>query len=104
MPVLVRLSMKALQTMRSKFTICSLSPMFSFSAEFYLYNSACWVVVCRLFLKINFFKQFFQEYYQSVKQFGSRSGRHSVGTDLGPNCLQTKWDHMLAYHAIRTLN
>ena len=26
------------------------------------------------FLKINFFKKLFQEYYQSVKQFGSRSG------------------------------
>ena len=50
MPVLVRLSMKALQTMRSKFTICFLSPMFIFIAEFYVYNSACWVVVCRLFI------------------------------------------------------
>ena len=26
------------------------------------------------FLKINFFKKFFQEYHQSVKQFGPRSG------------------------------
>ena len=26
------------------------------------------------FFKINLFKKFFQEYYQSVKQFGSRSG------------------------------
>ena len=44
---------------------------------FYLF--ACWVILllcCRLliFFKINFFKIFFQEYYQSVKQFGSRSG------------------------------
>ena len=83
------------------------------------------------FIVVNFFKTFFQEHYQSVKRFGSRSGpmfclswsgsklfakvirrqmlfskhafrntirvsngldpdqdRHSVGPDLGPNCLQ----------------
>ena len=34
------------------------------------------------FFKIIVFKPFFQEHYQSVKQFGS------VGPDLGPNCLQ----------------
>ena len=39
----------------------------------------CWVIFhvfcCLLiFLKINFFKNFFQEYHQSIKQFGSRSG------------------------------
>ena len=33
------------------------------------------------FFKINFFENFFQEYHQSVKQFGCRSG-------LCPNCLQ----------------
>ena len=27
-----------------------------------------------IFFKINFFKKIFQEHYQSVKQFGSRSG------------------------------
>ena len=32
------------------------------------------------FFKIIFFKNLFQEYYQSVK--------HSVGPDLGPNCLR----------------
>ena len=39
------------------------------------------MISCRLltFFKINFFKKIFQEHYQSVKQFGSRSG---------PNCLQ----------------
>ena len=31
------------------------------------------VVVCRLFIKINFFEKLFLEHYQSVKQFGSRS-------------------------------
>ena len=32
------------------------------------------------FSKLTFFKKFFQEYYQSVKQFGSGP---SVGPDLG---------------------
>ena len=36
------------------------------------------------FFKINFFEKFFQEYNQSVKHFGSRSG-----PDLDPNCLQS---------------
>ena len=42
------------------------------------------------FFKINFFKKFFQEHYQSVKWFGTRSGpaHYSVGPDLEPNCLQ----------------
>ena len=37
------------------------------------------------YFKIYFFKKFFNEHFQSVKLFGSR---HSVGPDLGPNCLQ----------------
>ena len=37
------------------------------------------------FLKINFFKKFFQEYHQSVKQFGSRS---KCRPDLELNCSQ----------------
>ena len=36
------------------------------------------------FFQINFFKKFFQ----SVKQFGFRSGPTFVGPDLDPNCLQ----------------
>ena len=40
------------------------------------------------FFKINFFRKFFQERDQSVKQFESRSGPTYVGLDLGPNCLQ----------------
>ena len=46
---------------------------------------------CRLlhfFFKINFFKKFFLERYQSVKRFGSRSDGRYVSSDLGPNCLQ----------------
>ena len=36
----------------------------------------------------DFFKKFFQEHYDSVKQFGSRSRPAFVGPDLDPNCLQ----------------
>ena len=48
------------------------------------------MLFCRLliFFKINFFEKFFQEYHQSVKHSGSKSGRHYVGPDLDPNCLQ----------------
>ena len=31
-------------------------------------------IICWVFFKINFFQKFFQEYCQSVKQFGSISG------------------------------
>ena len=46
--------------------------------------------ICHLLIifKINFFEKFSQQYHQNVKQFGSRSGPHFVGPDLGPNCLQ----------------
>ena len=37
-----------------------------------------------LFFKINVFKNIFQDYNQSVKQFGFCFD----GPDLGPNCLQ----------------
>ena len=30
----------------------------------------------------------FQEYNQSVKQFGFSQARRFVGPDIGPNCLQ----------------
>ena len=41
-------------------------------------NFAYWVILHAFlssadFFKINFFKKFFQEYHQNVKQFGSRS-------------------------------
>ena len=46
------------------------------------------IICCQLFFfKINFFKNNFQEYHQSVKQFGSRSGPSFVRPDLDPNCL-----------------
>ena len=51
-----------------------------------------WVILCMIYLlsvdfffKINFFEKLFQEYNQSVKQFGSR---RFIGPDLGPNCLR----------------
>ena len=34
------------------------------------------------------FQKLFQEYHQSVKQFGSRSGPTFCRPGLGPNCLQ----------------
>ena len=40
---------------------------------------------CAIFYSLD--AGFFQ-YNQCVKQLGSRSGRHFVGPDLGPNCLQ----------------
>ena len=38
------------------------------------------------FFKIDFLKKFFQEHYQGVNRFGSRSGY--VGPGLDQNCLQ----------------
>ena len=52
---------------------------------------------CRLltFFKINFFEKFFQEHYQSVKQFGSRSGptlcRSWSGSKLFAKVINKKW-------------
>ena len=37
-------------------------------------NFASFFIVCWYFFKINFWEKFFQEYHQSVKKFGSRSG------------------------------
>ena len=49
-------------------------------------------VCCLLtFFKINLFKKFFQEHYQSVKQFKSDypdQDRLKVCSELDPNCLQ----------------
>ena len=39
-------------------------------------------------MKTTFFKALFQEHYQSVKQFGSRSGPTYGGPDLGLNRFQ----------------
>ena len=59
------------------FTICMLG------------NFSCFC--CRLltFSKLSFSKNC-EDHYQSIKQFGPRSGPTfcSVGPDLGPNCLQ----------------
>ena len=69
----------------------------------YLKRTACWeifhafVVICWHFSKLFFFKKFFQEHYQSVKWFGSRSGptvcRSWSGSKLFATVIsrQQKW-------------
>ena len=58
------------------------------------FSAACWVILhaflssADIFFNTNFFEKFFQEYHQSVKQFGSSQAPQNVGPDLGPNCLQ----------------
>ena len=70
---------------------------YDFLISFYFHSMFIFVIACNIFLfrslifcmlcnfscsccrlltlfKINFFKKFFHEHYQSVKQFGSRSG------------------------------
>ena len=42
----------------------------------------------RIFYQKLLFQKFFQEYHESVKQFGSRSGPTLCRTDLGPNCFK----------------
>ena len=40
--------------------------------------------------KMNFFEKLFQEYNydKCLKRFEKDLAQHSVGSDLGPNCLQ----------------
>ena len=45
------------------------------------------MLFCRLLIFSNSIL-FFQEYHQSVKQFGFRSGPKFCRPDLDPNCLQ----------------
>ena len=52
------------------------------------------------FFKINFFEKFFQEYLQSVKQFGSRSGLTSCQGGGGGS--ESK--HMLSLLWVNTQN
>ena len=53
-------------------------------------NISCFC--CHLpFLRFFFFKNFFQEHYESVNCLDPDQDRHSVmnvGPDLGPSCLQ----------------
>ena len=63
-------------------------------------NFLCFFFRLLNFFKIIFFEKLFQEYHQSGKQFGFRSGptfsnnldsdqaQQNVGPDLDPNCLQ----------------
>ena len=48
--------------------------------------SQCFCFRMLTFFKINSFRNFFQEHYQSVKWFGSKSG--PTDPDLGPNYLE----------------
>ena len=48
---------------------------------------AYWVIF-NAFVVYYFFFKIFQEQYQSVKRLSLDQDRHSVGPDLGPNCLQ----------------
>ena len=53
------------------------------------YLIICMLVIMNAFLSSADLKdKILEEYYLSVKQFGSRSGLHFVGHDMGPNCLQ----------------
>ena len=58
-----------------------------------LHAGLLFVPFCRLltFFKINFFQKFFQEHYQNVKQFGSRSVlmfcRSLSGSELFANVI-----------------
>ena len=40
------------------------------------------------FFKINFFKKFFQEYHQSVKELDPDQARRFFGPDLGPKLFE----------------
>ena len=51
-------------------------------------NFSCFWWRLLTYFKINFFKKLFYEYFLSVKQLDPDQDRHSVGPDLGPNCLQ----------------
>ena len=56
------------------FTICSVVGGASVLTLCMLGNFSCYCCGLLTFFKINVFKKFFQEHYQSVKQLGSRSG------------------------------
>ena len=55
---------------------------------------ACWVIfhafviVCWLFSKLNFKKKSFRNIIKVSNSLDPDQGRHSVGPDLDPNCLQ----------------
>ena len=55
---------------------------------------SCWVILHAFMLpadfptKLNIFEKFFQEYHQSVKEFGAGSGS-TCCPDLGPNSMLT---------------
>ena len=67
-------------------------------------NFACFFVVCGFFFLINFFfkTKTFQEYHQSVKQFGSRSGptfckgyQQTTKVATSGKRVNSRWKHLL---------
>ena len=58
-----------------------------FNLAFQVISLFCRLLLLLFFFKIIFIKKLFQDYNQSVKQCGSRSGPTFVGPDLGPNCF-----------------
>ena len=54
-----------------------------------LHAGKFFTLFCHLlvFFKINLFQKFFQEYHQTVEQFGSRSGSSSVRPVMGPKLI-----------------
>ena len=67
------------------------------SALCMLGNFSCFCRCLLTFFKINSLKRFFQEHLRSVKQLGSRSGRHFVHPDLDPNYLQRLYILLTGY-------
>ena len=58
------------------------------------YDLACFACLL-IFFKINFFKKkYFRNTVRVSNSFDPDQDRHSVGPDLGPNCLQ----RLSAYH------
>ena len=68
-------------------------------------NFSCFCCHQLTFFKIKFFKIFFQEHYQSVKQFGSQSGPTllSVLTWVQTNCKGYLQITMVAASKVRSL-
>ena len=64
--------------------------------------AACWVFFFKnwrllIFFKINVFKKFFEEYHQSVKQSGSRSGPTECQPDKMSSLI---WVHTICIKII----
>ena len=63
---------------------------------------SCFCFPLLSFMKMNFLKNLFQEHYQSVKGFGSRSGPTSKGLDPDEDRHQRVWIHSFIFIQIQT--